>query len=185
MDATRHPLGPPVEPARPTHADRRDAATRHRMALYQQPGILVTTEWFIAAGRQFPVDELTHLRTARGPHHPMVVRAVLVTGAVLAAIGAALSFTHNANDLSAGTYLALGAAAFVPVLLASVGQRMRPRAFELWAQYRGQAVLVFSSDHEREYGQVTRALIRAREMARLGGVAGPVAETNPWQPPPR
>ncbi len=31
---------------------------------------------------------------------------------------------------------------------------MRPRAYELWGDYRGMTVLLFSSDEEREYGQV-------------------------------
>ena len=35
--------------------------------LYRQPGILVTNEAFVIAGRRFPIRDLSNLRTARGP----------------------------------------------------------------------------------------------------------------------
>lgn len=177
MNATRHP--PPTPDNRAVTSGR--PQRRESIALYDQPGIRITSEWFTIAGRRFPVGELTNLRTARGPHDPLVVRAVLATGIVLAGIGAALSFTRDLNHLTAPTYLALGAAAFVPVTLAVVGQRLRPPAFELWGQYHGMNILLFSTDEERQYGQVTRALLRAQEMSRLGGVAEPVASIDPWQ----
>ena len=146
--------------------------------LYRQPGILVTSEAFVVAGRRFPVRDLSNLRTARGPHDRLTMRSVLVTGAVLGSVGVALGFSGAA--LSATTVLLLGAAAFVPIALVSFGRRMRPRAYELWGDYRGMTVLLFSSDEEREYGQVTRALLRAQEADRLGGVATPVSSFYPW-----
>lgn len=177
MDATRHPPPTPGNPpATPSSPTRRAYPT-----LYDQPGIRITSEWFTVAGRRFPVRELTNLRTARGPHDPVVVRAVVATGIVLVGIGAALSYTSDLNHLGALTYLALGAAALVPVTMAVVGQRLCPPPFELWGQYQGMTVMLFSSDQERQYGQVTRALLRAQEMSRLGGVAEPLASINPWQ----
>ncbi|HEX5542804.1 MAG TPA: DUF6232 family protein [Micromonospora sp.] len=185
MDATRPPAIPPEHQIaapvrRRPSAPVANADSRH-LVLYRQPGICITPEWFLVAGRRFPVRELTRLQTARGPRHPIVVRAVIVTGLVLAGVGATLGFTGNLARLSAGAYLALGMVAFVPVLAASIGQRLRPRAFELWAEYQGIAILVFSSDNERQYGQVTRALLRAREMARFGGVTAPVASRDLWR----
>lgn len=153
--------------------------------LYRQPGLCVTTDRLIVGGKQFPIIELTHLRTARGPHDPLTARAVAVTAAVLAAVGVALGFTRDITQVGVRTFLVLGAAAFVPIVLAAIGQRFRPRSFELWGDYQGMTVLLISSDHERQYGQVTRALIRAQEMSRLGSVAEPVASTIPWLPPPR
>lgn len=41
------------------------------------------------------------------------------------------------------------------------------RRFELWAQIRGRWVPLFQSRDEREFGQVCRALTRAREYAGL------------------
>lgn len=185
MNATRHPLQPPGEPtftfSAPARLGSRSGPARS-VTLYEEPGIHLTPEMLVIAGRQFPVAELSHLRTVRGPHHPIVVRSVVATGLVLVVIGVTASLTSHLHQLSPATYLALGTAAFVPVLIAAIGQRLRPRAFELWAQYQGQQVLVFSSDHERQYGQVTRALLRAREISRLGGMAEPIASIDPWRP---
>jgi hypothetical protein len=151
--------------------------------LYREPGVRVTSEAFLVAGRRYPVGELTDLHTGRGPHDSLTVRAVVVTAGVLAGVGAALGYAGGLYRLSAEAYLALGVAAFVPLLLALVGNRLRPPAYELWGHYRGTRQLLFSSDHERQFGQVTRALLRAREVHRLGGTAGPIAWTG-WETPP-
>ncbi len=42
------------------------------------------------------------------------------------------------------------------------------------------SVRLFVSDSERQYGQVSRALLRAQEMAKLGGVRAPVSSINPY-----
>ncbi len=47
------------------------------------------------------------------------------------------------------------------------GGRWQARLFELWARFRGQRVRLFSSSNAKEFGQVCRALIRARERAGL------------------
>ena len=65
--------------------------------------------------------------------------------------------------------------------MATIGHRLRPRAFELWGEFRGMTVLLFSSDEERQYGQVTRALLRAQEAYRLGGLAEPLVSMNIWR----
>lgn len=164
------PGAAPASPARPV------------IDLYHRPGIRVTSEAFIVAGRRFPIAELTHLQTARGPHHRLTVRAVSVTTVVVIGIGVALGYTGDLHRLPATTYVLLGLAALVPVVLAAVGHRWRPPAYELWGRYRGATVLLFSTDQERQFGQVTRALIRAREAARLGRLAHPVASDTPYEP---
>jgi hypothetical protein len=141
----------------------------------------VTRDWFVVGGRRFPVGELHHLQTARGPAHQLTVRSVTVTAIVLAAIGITLGMTTELNNLSAQTYLALAAVAFVPFLVATIGHRLRPRAYELWGEFRGMTVLLFSSDEERQYGQVTRALLRAQEAYRLGALAEPLVSMNIWR----
>lgn len=179
MNATRDPLPVPAKlvaagPPRPAS-----------LTLYDRPGIRITGEWFIVTGRRFRIDELADLRTARGPHAPVVARAVVAAAVVLAGMGVVLGFTSEVTQIDALTYLALGVAALVPVTVALLGQRLRPPHFELWGRYRGMTVLLFSSDDERQYGQVTRALVRAQEVARLGGVAEPVAASDPWPFHPR
>jgi hypothetical protein len=158
-----------------THAD-----VTGRPPLYRQPGILVTTESFVVAGRRFPIRDLSNLRTARGARDRFTVRSVAVAGAVLAAVGLALAFTTDRGRVGPVVYLLLGAGAFVPIMLVMLGQRLRPRPYELWGDYRGVTVLLFSSDDERQYGQVTRALLRAQEAERLGGVTEPIASSYLW-----
>ncbi|MDG4789488.1 DUF6232 family protein [Micromonospora sp. WMMD1102] len=177
-----------MEPTRPP-AHLLDAsfevsgASRPRpVDIYRAPGVRITNEAFIVAGRKFSLSELTHLQTARGPHDRLTLRAVLVTAAVLVGIGVALGYTGDLYRLPASTYAGLGLAAFVPVGLALAGNRWRPPAYELWGRYRGEMVLLFSSDHERQFGHVTRSLIRAREAARLGGLAYPPASDTPYEP---
>jgi hypothetical protein len=52
------------------------------------------------------------------------------------------------------------------LLAASIGYRLHPRAYELWCEFRGMTILLLRSNSERHYGQITRALLRAREAAR-------------------
>ncbi|HEY8534608.1 MAG TPA: DUF6232 family protein [Micromonospora sp.] len=153
------------------------------LTLYRQPGIHVTPEWFVVAGRRFPVRELSNLRTTRGAPDRFTVRAVTATALVLVAVGAALGY-RGLDRLNATTCLALLGAVFVPALLAWVGHRRRPRPYELWGTYRGMDTLLFRSDEERQFGQVTRALVRAREISQLGGLAEPIADGIIWIPQP-
>jgi len=178
MQPTRrfHPSGTP--PARAV-ADRGNLGP----TLYRQPGIHVTPEWFVVAGRKFPVRELSNLRTTRGAPDRLTVRAVGPTAVVLAAIGAALGF-RGLDRLNPAICLALLLAVFVPVALAWIGHRRRPRPYELWGWYRGMDTLLFRSDEERQFGQVTRALRRAREIARMGGMAEPIDTGIIWIPQP-
>jgi hypothetical protein len=47
------------------------------------------------------------------------------------------------------------------------GGWLQTRRFELWARFRQQRVRLFFCYHTREFGQVCRALTRAREYAGL------------------
>ncbi len=148
--------------------------------LLRQPGIRITSQWFTVGSRRYDITELTHLRTARGPHDPLTIRAVITAVVVLSAIGALMVASSTGGAIQLSAVPALGAALLVPVILAWLGHRLRPRPYELWAEYRGTTVRLFYSDSEREYGQVCRALVRAREIARLGGVDDPWASRDPW-----
>jgi len=161
------------------------AASRARtvpIELYHQPGVRVTSEMFHVAGRCFPISELSDLRTARGPQHPMTVRVVVSTGVALGVIGVALGYSGQLYRLSARTYFLLGLAAFVPMVLAALGRWLRPPAYELWGRYRGSMVLLFSTDQERQFGQVRRALVRAREVSRSATMGEPAAGAVIWRP---
>ncbi|MGC4893047.1 DUF6232 family protein [Micromonospora sp. DT31] len=159
---------PPPRPAAPT-------------LLYTRAGIVVTAERFTVGRNTWTVAEITHLATARGPHDRLAVRAVAVSAALVAGVGLALGFTGGLHRLTAEAYLTLGAAGLVPLLLVLLGDRWRPPAHELWGRVRGAEVLLFSSDDERQFGQVTRALRRARDAARAAGGADPPG-ARPWRP---
>ncbi|WP_091078259.1 DUF6232 family protein [Micromonospora nigra] len=150
--------------------------------LYARPGIVVTTEQFSVGGGTWRVADLTHLHTTRGPHDRVAVRATVVSAAVVAGVGVLLGFSGGLQRLTAGAYLLLGAVFLLPVLLAVAGDRWRPPPHELWGRCRGAEILLFSSDDERQFGQVSRAVRRAREMNAGGGWADPLAAFGPWRP---
>ncbi|MFG2047998.1 DUF6232 family protein [Micromonospora sp. NPDC048935] len=150
--------------------------------LYARPGIIVTVDRFTVGRTSYRVADLTHLRTTRGPHDRIAVRAVAITAGMLGGVGLLLGFTGGLQHLTAGAYLILGAVFLLPGALALVGDRWRPPPHELWGWYGGAETLLFSADDERQFGQVTRALLRAREMNRYGGWVDPLASTEPWRP---
>jgi hypothetical protein len=176
VDATRLNAFPPRGRPVPTG----EVTRRLPGPLYKKPGIIVTDEWFVVGGYRYPVAELSNLRTGRGGRHPLTVRAMVVAFVVLLGLAATLGLTGDPTQLPGGTYLAMAAALIVPFMLAAAGDRLRPRPYELWADYYGITVRLFYSDNEQQYGQVTRALLRAKEIAALGGAAE-LRDLEPWR----
>jgi hypothetical protein len=160
----------------------RPPGTTRPTLLYARPGIVITADRFTVGRASWPVAELTQVWTTRGQHDRLALRAVGVSAALIGAVGVLLGFTGGLQRLTAAAYLTLGAVGLLPLLLALVSDRWRPPAYELWGRCRGTEVLLFSSDDERQFGQVTRALQRAREGVRLGGWADPVASAGVWRP---
>jgi fatty acid desaturase len=158
------------------------AARPRPIELYRAPGVQITSEFFMVGGRRFPIGELSYLRTARGQRDPLITRAVCVAAAVFTGIGAALGYAGGIYRLHPASYLTLGVVLLVPVLLAVSGHWLRPPAYELWGRYRGKDLLLFSCDQRHQFGFVTRALVRAREVDRLGATAPPLATR--WGPVP-
>lgn len=151
----------------------------------KEPRVRIAGRWFVVGGRRYDMAELSHLRTVRGRHDSPTVKAMVVLGVVLAALVGVMVASRAGSPIQLSAVPALGAALLLPLVLAAVGYRMRPRPYELWAEYRGLTVQLFYSDSEREYNQVCRALVRAREMARLGPAQSPWASLDPWQSVPR
>ena len=147
--------------------------------LYKHAGIEVTEEWFVVGGFHYPVLELTQLRTARGPRHPYTARAMVVTTVGFLGLAAVMGLAGPPAHVSGGTYLAMAAAFVAPFLLAAIGERLWPRAWELWGDYYGITVRLLVTNSEHQYGQVTRALLRAQEIARLGAAAE-LRDLEPW-----
>ncbi|MBX7265510.1 hypothetical protein KIF24_05280 [Micromonospora sp. Llam7] len=157
-------------------------AGREPRLLYARPGIIVTVDRFTVGRASWRVAELTHLHSTRGPHDRVATRAVLVSAVMIGGVGLLLGFSGGLQRLTAGAYLLLGAVFLVPVLLAAAGDRWRPPAYELWGRCAGVDELLFSSDDEQQFGQVSRALRRARESNGYGGWEDPMATADPWRP---
>jgi hypothetical protein len=155
----------PVRPA-PRQAPGSGPAGRPALTLYQRPGVLVTREVFEAGGRRYRVADLRRLRTARGRQNPVAVRAAVLAGAVLAAVGVGFTVGRDPVGPSRDTYLILAVSALLPLVAWLVARRQARRAQQLWGEYLGGTVLLFATVDEREFGQVTRALQRAREAVR-------------------
>ncbi|MFY1633497.1 DUF6232 family protein [Solwaraspora sp. WMMB335] len=151
-------------------------------AYYRQPGIRVTRDWFVVAGQRYAIRDIAQLRIARGARDRITARAVALVAVMLAGIALVIGFTRGLDEVSAGAYLALFVAAFVPVGLAWLGDRLRPRPYELWGRHQQTWKLLFSSDEERQFGQVRRAVMRAQEASRLARAKDPVITIEPWLP---
>ncbi|MFI7081239.1 DUF6232 family protein [Micromonospora sp. NPDC049903] len=165
-----------------TRPPRSAPGGRSQRLLYARPGIIVTADRFTVGRSTWRVAELTHLHTTRGDQDPVAARAVLVSTVVIGGIGLMLGFTGGLHRLTAEAYLLLGAVFLVPVLLAAAGDRWRPPPYELWGRRGDVEELLFSSDDEQQFGQVSRALRRAREMHSYGGWEDPLAAADPWRP---
>ncbi|MEH1056367.1 DUF6232 family protein [Micromonospora sp. CPCC 206171] len=166
-------------------ATRPPRSSRGTTLLYARPGIVVTTERFTVGRNTFAVADLTHLRMGRGPHDRLAARAVAVTATLITGVGVLLGFSGGLQRLTAGAYLTLGVVFLLPVLLALAGDRWRPPAYELWGHCGGVEVLLFSSDDERQFGQVSRALNQARELHRYPDAEDPATAAGYWRPQPR
>jgi hypothetical protein len=134
-----------------------------------QPGlrICVTTRWCFASGGRYLVAELDLLGASRGPRDVLHVRRVAGLLAVVAALVLVLiaicgGWTRGIGIALVATFVATAAITALP----SVIGRFLHRPFQIWARYRGTPVLLFETEDREQYGQVARALIRAREMNR-------------------
>jgi len=134
----------------------RDIDTLH----YRHHGITVTNRFFSINARRFKVDELTHLEQAQGPQHPGVALGLAVAGVDLVTAVPLVMTKLAAVALFVGAPILI--AAFVLSLYSS---RHWPARRELLARHRGRPVTLFATTSERDFGQVSRALIRAVESA--------------------
>jgi hypothetical protein len=125
--------------------------------------IRVTTRWCVVDRERYPVTELTLVGAARGGHDRRlrwtVGLAVVLAVLVLAVVAIQSGRTRDVWSALVVTVLATAALTALPAALA----RFARRTFQIWAHYRGSQVLLFDTTDEEQYGQVARALIRARE----------------------
>jgi hypothetical protein len=126
--------------------------------------ICVTTRWCRVDGARYPVAELTLVGHARGrrPVRPGKALALVV---VLVALVLSVVAIRSGRTREIWYALAVTAAATAALtaLPGALGRFLR-RPIQIWALYRGSHVLLFDTDDQEQYGQVARALIRAREL---------------------
>jgi hypothetical protein len=152
VNLTRGPTGIPEE------RGVRSAPPTRRL-FYRSADAAVTDQWFVTPDRRFVVAQLARVRTARGAHDPVAVSAAVAAAVVLCAVGIGLP------RLSPMAWPAMIGFVLTAVTVAGLTWRMRPRPYEIWAEYRGEVVRLFQCTDEKTFGHVCRALIRALELS--------------------
>ncbi len=137
-------------------------AQRSVRTYYHRAGILVTDRYLTVAGHRYDIAELYDVWTVRGSRDPLGTGASVVAMAVVA-IAVGWSFSGQPTIVST----AIVAAALVPAGVAVAAWRTRRRHYELWAEYRGGERHILTVLDGEVYGQICRAVIRAREAREL------------------
>jgi hypothetical protein len=142
------------------------AVSRAATPLYRHAGVLVTYDLLEVNGHRYRVAGLRRLRTARSSRRTVTGATAVLAGAVLAAVGIGISFGLHPGGPGPLTYAVLAAAALLPTTAVLAAGRRARRSHELWGDHGGTTTLLYASTDEREFGQVTRAVMRACEAAR-------------------
>lgn len=126
--------------------------------------IRVTSTWCQVDETGYPIRELGLVGVARGArrgwHGPRVVGVLAVgTAFVAVAVAVALGWTRQVWPAVAVALIGTAALTVLPAAL----DRVLRRPYEIWAEYRGTGVRLFVTEDREQYGQVARALVRARE----------------------
>jgi uncharacterized protein DUF6232 len=127
---------------------------------YRRDGIVVTDRHLATPEGRYPITELHDPRTTRGPFAPAIVISAGAAGLLLIA---AIVMVGSGSFKDATTACAVVVVGIVPLAVAGTAWRLRPRAYELWAEYHGAPRLLLHTTDATQYGQICRAFIRARE----------------------
>lgn len=134
--------------------------------LYHHDGVTVTSHFFQAYGRRYPVRELSRLRRVLRLREPARCHSLLTTLAVLTVVLAPAIVRSTPTPATAPW---LGCAALtlagLSYRLVRLRMRLRRQVCELWARFRGHPVRLFVTSDPAQFSQVCRALQRAREHA--------------------
>ena len=150
--------------------------------LYARPGIIVTVDRFTVGRNSYRVADLTHLRTTRGPHDRIAVRAVVITASMLGGVGVLLGFTGGLHRLTAGAYLILGAVFLLPAAARPGRRPLAPtavRAVGVVPGYGGAALQRRRRTAVRPGHPGAAAGPGGQPLRRLGR---PARRADPWRP---
>jgi hypothetical protein len=139
--------------------------------LYQggsaRPGfeIQVTTRSCVVNGVRYPISGLSEFATGRGRRE--LGRRDRITALAGVALVLVVVVVAICTGWTRQVWIALAAAILVTVavsvLPAVLGVALR-RPYQIWARYQDTPLLLFVTEDPEQYGQVARALIRAREF---------------------
>jgi len=134
--------------------------------LYHHDGVTVTSQFFQAYGRRYPVRELSRLRRVLPLAEPARCHSLLMTLTVLAVV-LAPAIVRSMPAPATATWLGCAALTLAGLSYRLVRLRLRVRrqVCELWARFRGHPVRLFVTSDPAQFSQVCRALQRAREHA--------------------
>jgi hypothetical protein len=127
--------------------------------------IRVSDRWCVVDGRHYPIGELGLVGVTRGHRDMLRGRKIVGLVAVVAALVLVVLSIRSGwtREIRAAVVVALVGTAALTAVPSILGRVLR-RPYEIWARYRGTDVLLFVTEDAEQYGQVARALIRAREL---------------------
>jgi hypothetical protein len=136
--------------------------TAHGRIYYPGPGIVVTSVYIETPEARYPVRDLVIENPSGLFAHPARA-AALFAGVVEFALAAVVATVLGSAAWLwvAGAVVALSVAGAV-----LADNRRNPRWMELTAWHQGRRVVLFASADQRVFGQVQRAVVRAREAHR-------------------
>jgi hypothetical protein len=127
---------------------------------YHQRGVEVTTRHLTVGPDRYELAELADIMQTRGAQHPGVK-----VGAATAIAEAAIVAPLVGVVQGPVVWLVAVVALLVPCAVGLICAVRWPAQFRLIARYRGREITLFVTRDETEFGQVSRAIRRAIEVA--------------------
>lgn len=138
---------------------------REHYALWR--GVRVTEVALVVGDRTFQIRDLRRLREQRGSMQPTLRAALGVIIAEAVVVAVTLAGLVYAEGASPAVYVFGGAHALASTILIGLCLVRWPTPIELWAEYRGQLIRLYSCPDRFEFGKVRRAIERAMIAHRL------------------
>lgn len=121
-------------------------------------GFRITGSLFAIPSRRYAVRDLSEVWTVAGPRHSLVYSALKAAGVVVV-----IAIIASPKLDTVAAWIGVAAVLAIPLAIAGVTARCRPRPMSLFARYRGRTELLIESGNPTWFRQVCRALNRARE----------------------